>query len=53
MVDSFRLRAKGGDGGDGCVSIRRSRADRQGKPDGEWTTHVVVTVLLGCRNIST
>ncbi|KAK3126403.1 hypothetical protein QOZ80_7AG0556040 [Eleusine coracana subsp. coracana] len=34
MVDRFRLRAKGGDGGDGCVSIRRSRADRQGRPDG-------------------
>jgi GTPase involved in cell partitioning and DNA repair len=52
MVDRFRLRAKGGDGGDGCVSIRRSRADRQGKPDGEWT-NVVITVLLVCSNIST
>ncbi|KAG8090347.1 hypothetical protein GUJ93_ZPchr0011g27069 [Zizania palustris] len=34
MVDRFRLRAKGGDGGNGCISIRRSRSDRQGKPDG-------------------
>ncbi|KAL6654429.1 hypothetical protein ACP70R_007894 [Stipagrostis hirtigluma subsp. patula] len=34
MVDRFRLRARGGDGGNGCVSIRRSRSDRQGKPDG-------------------
>ncbi|KAL6653535.1 hypothetical protein ACP70R_008459 [Stipagrostis hirtigluma subsp. patula] len=33
MVDRFRLRARGGDGGNGCVSIRRSRSDRQGKPD--------------------
>uniref|UniRef100_A0A0D9XVQ3 OBG-type G domain-containing protein n=1 Tax=Leersia perrieri TaxID=77586 RepID=A0A0D9XVQ3_9ORYZ len=34
MVDRFRLRAKGGDGGNGCISLRRSRSDRQGKPDG-------------------
>ncbi|KAL6907960.1 hypothetical protein ACP4OV_002130 [Aristida adscensionis] len=34
MVDRFRLRARGGDGGNGCVSIRRSRSDRQGRPDG-------------------
>uniref|UniRef100_A0A0A9CN34 Obg domain-containing protein n=1 Tax=Arundo donax TaxID=35708 RepID=A0A0A9CN34_ARUDO len=34
MVDRFRLRAKGGDGGSGCVSLRRSRSDRQGRPDG-------------------
>ncbi|XP_062181823.1 probable GTP-binding protein OBGM, mitochondrial [Phragmites australis] len=30
----FRLRAKGGDGGNGCVSLRRSRSDRRGRPDG-------------------
>ena len=35
MVDRFRLRAKGGDGGNGCISLRRSRSDRRGKPDGE------------------
>ncbi|XP_062195632.1 probable GTP-binding protein OBGM, mitochondrial [Phragmites australis] len=34
MVDRFRLRAKGGDGGNGCVSLRRSRSDRHGRPDG-------------------
>ncbi|XP_006663130.1 probable GTP-binding protein OBGM, mitochondrial [Oryza brachyantha] len=34
MVDRFHLRAKGGDGGNGCISLRRSRSDRQGKPDG-------------------
>lgn len=27
--------AKGGDGGNGCISLRRSRSDRRGKPDGE------------------
>lgn len=26
--------ARGGDGGNGCVSQRRSRSDRQGRPDG-------------------
>ena len=35
MVDKFRMRAKGGDGGNGCVSLRRSRSSRLGKPDGE------------------
>lgn len=34
MVDRFRLSAKGGDGGNGCYSIRRSRHDRRGKADG-------------------
>jgi len=34
MVDKFRMRAKGGDGGNGCVSLRRSKSDRQGRPDG-------------------
>ncbi|KAM0832530.1 hypothetical protein ACQ4PT_064842 [Festuca glaucescens] len=34
MVDRFRLRAKGGDGGNGCISQRRSRSDRLGRPDG-------------------
>jgi hypothetical protein len=35
MVDKFRMRAKGGDGGNGCVSLRRSRSNRQGMPDGK------------------
>lgn len=34
MIDRFRLWAKGGDGGNGCSSLRRGRSDRRGKPDG-------------------
>ncbi|KAH0456290.1 hypothetical protein IEQ34_014197 [Dendrobium chrysotoxum] len=34
MVDRFRVWAKGGDGGNGCWSYRRSRTDRHGTPDG-------------------
>ncbi|KAI3981215.1 hypothetical protein MKX01_041354 [Papaver californicum] len=34
MIDRFRLWAKGGDGGNGYCSVRRSRAERQGTPDG-------------------
>ncbi|XP_041998838.1 probable GTP-binding protein OBGM, mitochondrial [Salvia splendens] len=34
MIDQHRLCAKGGDGGNGCFSIRRSRHDRRGRPDG-------------------
>ncbi|XP_026427771.1 probable GTP-binding protein OBGM, mitochondrial isoform X2 [Papaver somniferum] len=34
MIDKFRLWAKGGDGGNGCCSVRRSRSERQGTPDG-------------------
>ncbi|CAD6273372.1 unnamed protein product [Miscanthus lutarioriparius] len=34
MVDKFRMRAKGGDGGNGCVSLRRSRSNLHGMPDG-------------------
>ncbi|OIT05048.1 PREDICTED: probable GTP-binding protein OBGM, mitochondrial [Nicotiana attenuata] len=34
MIDRFRIWAKGGDGGSGCTSIRRSRHDRRGTPDG-------------------
>ncbi|XP_070056052.1 putative GTP-binding protein OBGM, mitochondrial [Nicotiana tabacum] len=33
MIDRFRIWAKGGDGGSGCTSIRRSRHDRRGTPD--------------------
>lgn len=34
MIDRFRMRAKGGDGGSGCASFHRSRQDRRGKADG-------------------
>lgn len=34
IIDRFRLHVKGGDGGNGCLSFRRSRHDRHGKPDG-------------------
>ncbi|KAF5744608.1 GTP-binding protein Obg/CgtA putative isoform 2 [Tripterygium wilfordii] len=34
MRDKFTLYARGGDGGNGCYSMRRSRHDRCGKPDG-------------------
>lgn len=34
MRDRFTLYARGGEGGSGCSSVRRSRADRYGKPDG-------------------
>lgn len=34
MVDRFRVWAKGGEGGNGCWSYRRSRTDRHDKPDG-------------------
>lgn len=34
MVDRFRLLVKGGRGGDGCTSYRRSRHARRATPDG-------------------
>lgn len=34
MVDRFRVWAKGGEGGNGCWSYRRSRTDRHDTPDG-------------------
>ncbi|CAA7389687.1 unnamed protein product [Spirodela intermedia] len=34
MVDRLRIWAKGGEGGNGCWSTRRSRTDRHGKADG-------------------
>ncbi|KAJ4845443.1 hypothetical protein Tsubulata_026309 [Turnera subulata] len=34
MRDRVRLQARGGDGGSGCTSFRRSRHVRYGKPDG-------------------
>lgn len=35
MVDRRRLCAKGGDGGNGCISFHKSRHERRGKADGE------------------
>lgn len=40
MRDRFTLYARGGEGGSGCSSARRTRADRYGKPDG--------TISLNC-----
>lgn len=40
MIDRFRLYAKGGGGGSGCTSTRRSRHDRRGRPDG-WFSIIV------------
>ena len=37
MRDRFTLYARGGEGGNGCSSLRRSRTDRFGKPDGTET----------------
>lgn len=34
MRDQVRVSAKGGEGGKGCWSFRRTRTDRHGKPDG-------------------
>ncbi|RZC83743.1 hypothetical protein C5167_046528 [Papaver somniferum] len=34
MIDRLRLWAKGGDGGNGCYSVRLSRSERQSTPDG-------------------
>lgn len=34
MRDRIKLFAKGGEGGNGCSSIRRSRRDSRGQPDG-------------------
>ncbi|XP_030504462.2 probable GTP-binding protein OBGM, mitochondrial isoform X1 [Cannabis sativa] len=34
MIDRFSLYAKGGEGGNGCSSFRRSRHESRGKPDG-------------------
>lgn len=37
MIDKFRLHAKGGEGGSGCSSFRRSRHDRRGRADGGFS----------------
>ncbi|PHT39435.1 putative GTP-binding protein OBGM, mitochondrial [Capsicum baccatum] len=47
MIDRFRIWAKGGDGGNGCTSIRRSRQDRRGRPDEHFP------VLIGLHQGST
>jgi hypothetical protein len=46
MVDKFRMRAKGGDGGNGCVSLRRSRSNLHGMPDGERPLPFVLPLLV-------
>lgn len=40
MRDRYTLYAKGGDGGNGSTSFRRSRHNRRGKPDGEFYFNV-------------
>lgn len=40
MRDRFTLYAKGGDGGNGSTSFRRSRHDRRGEADGEFSLSV-------------
>jgi GTPase involved in cell partitioning and DNA repair len=42
MIDRFRVWTKGGEGGNGCCSFRRTRTDRRGKPDGE----ILVTSMV-------
>ena len=34
MIDRKQIHVKGGNGGDGCTSFRRSRHDRYGEADG-------------------
>ena len=50
MIDRIRLSAKGGDGGNGCYSIRRSRHDRRGKADGGFFSfsdmHIAVIIKV-------
>lgn len=45
MRDRFPLHAKGGDGGNGCSSFRRSRHDRRGRPDGMFIRSSFITGL--------
>jgi len=42
MRDRFNVNARGGDGGSGCSSFRRSRRDRHGRPDGRFLLHFSV-----------
>lgn len=42
MIDQRRLCAKGGDGGNGCISFHRSRHDRRGKADGEHLFYMII-----------
>ncbi len=37
LVDRFRLSVRGGPGGSGCTSFRKSRHSRHGIADGEFT----------------
>lgn len=50
MRDRIKLFAKGGDGGNGCSSIRRSRRDSRGHPDGMSPFHrmSIIVVVIPC-----
>lgn len=50
MRDRIKLFAKGGDGGSGCFSIRRSRRDSRGQPDGISPFHVmsIIVIVIPC-----
>ena len=43
MIDRFKVYAKGGDGGNGCQSMRRSRHERHGHPDGTFYLCISLT----------
>lgn len=46
MIDRFTLYAKGGEGGNGCSSFRRSRQNRRGVRDGWLFLLDSIEVLL-------
>jgi hypothetical protein len=46
MVDRFRLHVRGGEGGSGCTSFRKSRHSRHGVADGTELCILHVILLL-------
>lgn len=46
MIDRFKLHAKGGDSGSGCYSVRRSRCDRRGRPDGMHFSYFIIYRII-------
>jgi hypothetical protein len=46
MVDRFRLHVRGGEGGSGCTSFRKSRHSRHGVADGTKLCILHVILLL-------
>lgn len=51
MIDRCKIYVKGGDGGSGCSSVRRSRQDRRGKPDGRCSFQYLDPLHLpNCQN---